>query len=690
MGTSTPPIAETRPHFSEHHGHKRNDVYHWLRDENWQKVMHDPSVLREDIRTYLDAENAHFEGFMGDHEKLKDTIYNEIRGRIKEDDTSVPFKHGAYAYFSRTLEGKQYSQVCRTDRDGGNEVVLIDNNVEAGDGYFRSGGASHSPDHKLLAWSCDRKGSEYFTVFVRDLETGKELSDQIINTSGGTVWAADSQSFFYIIQDENHRPHKVFQHTLGTDAAKDRLVYEEKDAGFFLGLHKTSSGNLILIDANDHETSEIRYIDAHNANSDPVLISARVEGREYGVEDDGETLYIVTNADGAIDFKMVTAPLASPSADNWTDLIPHRPGILMQGYFLKKGYLVRKEQFEGLPRIIVRDLANGTEEAISFDEEAYTLSVAGGYEYESSELRYYYSSPTTPSQVFDYDLKTKARTLRKTQEIPSGHDPKNYVTRRLFATSHDGEQVPVTILHRADLKLDGSAPLLLYGYGSYGMSMPAGFSENNLSLVDRGMVYAIAHIRGGMEKGYSWYTNGKREHKTNTFDDFVASANMLIEKGYTSKGKIAAMGGSAGGMLMGAMANKAPELFGSIIALVPFVDVLNTMLDDTLPLTPPEWPEWGNPIESKEDYERIAAYSPYDNVVPQNYPSMFVMAGLTDPRVTYWEPAKWVAKLRVTKTDSNPLILKTHMGAGHGGMSGRFERIKEVAMAYVFALETTK
>ena len=690
MGHITPPIAETRPHFSKNHGHKRNDVYHWLRDENWQKVMHDPSVLRQDIRDYLEAENTYFDNFMDKHEELKDTIYKEIRGRIKEDDTSVPFKHGPYAYFSRTLEGQQYSQLCRTDRDGGNEAVLLDQNVEAGDGYFRSGGASHSPNHQYLAWSCDRKGSEYFTIFVRDFETGKELEDQIINTSGGTVWAADSKSFFYIVQDENHRPHKVFQHKLGDDAANDRLVYEEKNPGFFLSLNKTSSGNLILIDANDHITSEIRYIPTDKADSYPVLVAERVTGREYGVEDDGNTLYIVTNADDAIDFKMVTAPLTSPSAENWTDLIAHRPGVLLQGYFLKDGYLVRKEQFEGLPRIIVRNLENGEEEAISFDEEAYTLSVAGGYEYDSSEIRYYYSSPTTPSQVFDYDLKTKARVLRKTQEIPSGHDPKKYVTRRLFATAPDGEQVPVTILHLADLKLNGSAPLLLYGYGSYGMSMPAGFSENNLSLVDRGVVYAIAHVRGGMEKGYAWYTNGKHEHKTNTFDDFIASANMLIDNKYTSKGKIAAMGGSAGGMLMGAIANKAPELFGSIIALVPFVDVLNTMLDDTLPLTPPEWPEWGNPIESKEDYERIASYSPYDNVSAQNYPATFVMAGLTDPRVTYWEPAKWVAKLRVTKTDDNPLILKTHMGAGHAGMSGRFERIKEVAMAYVFALETTK
>jgi len=690
MTKLNPPVAETRPHFSENHGIKRNDTYHWLRDENWQQVMHDPSVLRQDIRTYLEDENAYFDQYMGDFDDLKETIYNEIRGRIKEDDTSVPFKHGDYAYFSRTLEGQQYSQLCRTDRDGGNEAILIDNNVEAGDGYFRSGGAAHAPNHKLLAWSCDRKGSEYFTIYVRDLETGKELEDQIANSAGGIVWAADSESFFYIVQDENHRPHKVFHHKLGGKAEDDRLVYEEKNPGFFLGIHKTSSGKLILIDANDHETSEIRYIPADSPEASPTLISERIEGREYGIEDHGDTLYITTNADGAIDFKMMTAPLASPDSSNWMDLIPHRPGVLMQGYFLKDGYLVRKEQFEGLPRIIVRNLVTEEEEAISFDEEAYTLSVSGGYEFDSTEIRYYYSSPTTPSQVFDYDLVSKARKLRKTQVIPSGHEPKDYVTRRLFATSHDGEKVPVTILHRADLKLDGSAPLLLYGYGSYGMSMPSGFSENNLSLVDRGMVYAIAHVRGGMEKGYEWYTKGKKEFKTNTFDDFIASANMLIEEGYTSKGKIAAMGGSAGGMLMGVIANQEPDLFGGIIAQVPFVDVLNTMLDDTLPLTPPEWPEWGNPITSKEDYDRIASYSPYDNVSAQNYPSMFVMAGLTDPRVTYWEPAKWVAKLRASKTDSNPLILKTHMGAGHGGMSGRFERIKEVAMAYVFALETTK
>ena len=690
MSPVAAPIAVKKDHKTEHHGIERNDQYHWLRDPNWQQVMHDPSVLQPDIREYLEAENAFFDEHMAAHEDLKEAIYREIRGRIKEDDTTVPFKHGDYAYFSRTQEGKQYSQLCRTDRDGDNETVLIDFNVEAGDGYFRSGGASHSPSHQYLAWSCDRKGSEYFTIYVRDLASGDELSDEIANTTGGTVWAADSKSFFYIVQDENHRPHKVFQHKLGEPSENDRLVYEEKDSGFFLGLSKTSSGNYILIDANDHVTSEVHLIDAHNADSEPQLVSPREPGREYSVEDAGGQLYISTNANGATDFKLVTTSIETPGADHWVDLVPHKPGVLIQGYFLKSGFLVRKEQFEGLPRIIVRDLASGSEEEISFEEEAYTLSVAGGYEFESSEIRYYYSSPTTPAQVFDYDLKSKVRELRKTQEIPSGHNPDDYVTRRLFATSHDGEKVPVTILHRAGLELNGQSPLLLYGYGSYGMSMPASFSENALSLVDRGMVYAIAHIRGGMEKGYDWYTKGKHEYKTNTFDDFIASAEMLIDEGYTSKGKISAMGGSAGGMLMGAIANKAPELFGSILALVPFVDVLNTMLDDTLPLTPPEWPEWGNPIESKEDYERIASYSPYDNVTAQNYPALFVMAGLTDPRVTYWEPAKWVAKLRDTKTDQNPLILKTHMGAGHAGMSGRFERIKEYAMAYAFALETTK
>lgn len=686
----TAPIAEKRSHEATHHGITCTDEYHWLRDENWQQVMHDPSVLKDDIRAYLKAENDYFDAFMADHEDLKEAIYQEIRGRIKEEDSSVPSKDGPYAYFSRTQEGKQYSQICRTDRDGGNERVIIDYNIEAGDGYFRSGGAARSPNHKLLAWSCDRKGSEYFTIYLRDIDTGKELADQIPNTTGGVVWAADNESFFYIVQDENHRPHKVFRHVVGQEADLDTLVYEEKNPGYFLGLSKTSSGNFILIDSNDHETSEVRFIDAHNAESAPKLIAPRAEGREYSVEDDGTHFYIVTNADGATDFKLVTAPIASPDAENWQDLVPHQPGVLLQGHFLKKGYLVRKEQFEGLPRIVVRELESGKEEEISFKEEAYTLSVMGGYEYESSEIRFFYSSPTTPSQVYDYDLATKKRDLRKTQEIPSGHNPEDYITRRLFAKSHDGELVPVTVLHKKDQKLDGSAPLMLYGYGSYGMSMPAGFSENVLSLVDRGMIYAIAHIRGGMEKGYDWYKKGKREFKTNTFDDFIASAHMLIDEKYTSKGKIAAMGGSAGGMLMGAVMNKAPDLFGAIIALVPFVDVLNTMLDDTLPLTPPEWPEWGNPLTSKEDYERIASYSPYDNIEEKNYPATFVMAGLTDPRVTYWEPAKWVARLRDKKTDNNPLILKTHMGAGHAGMSGRFERIKEFAMAYAFALASTK
>lgn len=689
MSDLTPPKAAKKDHFTTHHGIEHNDPYHWLRDDNWQQVMRDPEALDKDIRAYLEAENNYFEAHMSDSADLREQIYTEIRGRIKEDDSSVPFKDGDYAYFSRTLEGQQYSQICRSDRDGGNETVLLDMNKEAGDGYFRSGGASHSPDHKLMAWSADRNGSEYFTIYVRDVATGDELKDEIASTTGGVTWSADSNSFFYTVQDDNHRPHKVFHHKLGDDPANDKMIYEEPDSGFFLGVGKTNSGNYIIIDSHDHETSEVRFIDAHTLG-EPTLIAARQNGREYSIDDANGQFYIRTNADGAEDYKLVTAPVDNPGIENWQELVPHRPGILLKGYFLKSRYLVRKEEFEGLPRIIVRDLESGQEEEISFKEEAYTLSVSAGYEFETDEIRYYYSSPTTPPQVFDYRIDTKARTLLKTQEIPSGHDPANYVTRRLFATAPDGAQVPVTILHRADFKPDGTAPLLLYGYGAYGMSMSAGFSISTLSLVDRGMVYAIAHIRGGMEKGYNWYTSGKKHNKKNTFNDFIAAGEMLVDEGYTSKGNIAAMGGSAGGMLMGAVANQAPDLFASILALVPFVDVLNTMLDDTLPLTPPEWPEWGNPITSKEDYEYIASYSPYDNIEAKDYPAIFVMAGLTDPRVTYWEPAKWVAKLREYKTDHKPLILKTHMGAGHAGMSGRFEKIKETALAYAFALQTTK
>jgi oligopeptidase B len=688
MPIAVPPIAARKAHTSTEHGITRSDDYNWLRAENWQEVMTAPEALDPEIRAYLDAENAYFETqFEKPTADLQEVIYKEIRGRIKEDDSGVASPDGPYAYNSRMLEGQQYPLLVRTPRDGGAEEILLDCNIEAGDGYFGFGGGDHDPSHKYLMWAADRQGSEYYTILIRDLATGKEIEDRVERANGGGVWANDSKSYYYSELDDNHRPFRVRRHVIGTPQADDEIVYEESDPGFFVNVGETLSRKFIVISTHDHQTSEAWLIDAEKGGA-PRLVAARVQDREYDVDERDGLLYIRTNADGAEDFKIVTVPAEAPAADNWTDLVPHVQGVLILDTIVIKNHLLRLERFEGLPRIVVRHLASGKEETVAFDEEAYSLGMSVGYEFDTSTFRLSYSSPTTPSRVYDVDLATGARTLLKEQEVPSGHNPDDYETRRIFATASDGERVPVTLLYRKTTPIDGTAPALLYGYGAYGMSMPAQFSVSALSLVDRGFVHAIAHIRGGMEKGYRWYRLGRREHKTNTFSDFIAAAETLIAEGYAAPHRIVAEGGSAGGMLMGAVANMRPDLWAGIIAHVPFVDVLNTMLDDTLPLTPPEWPEWGNPIESLDDYKRIAAYAPYEQVEAKAYPHIFALAGLTDPRVTYWEPAKWVAKLRATKTDGNALYLKTNMGAGHGGASGRFDRLKETALSYSFALWT--
>jgi len=688
MTKPQPPVAKRVSHVTSHHGIERDDPYHWLRAENWQEVMQKPETLDAEIRAYLEAENAWYEAEFGaPTAELQERIYKEIRGRIKEDDSGVPSPDGPWAYNSRTLEGKQYPLIVRAPREGGEEAVLLDCNVEAGEEYFGFAGASHDPSHRLLAWAADRAGSEYYDIALRDLETGRDSAEVIRNTAGGYVWSNDSRAIYYTEYDDNHRPFRVRRHDIGTDQSADPVVYEEKDPGFFVGVGKTLSDRFIVIDAHDHQTSEAWLIDAE-AGGEPRLVAPRLTDREYEIDERHGTLYIRTNADGAEDYKIVTAPADDPAAENWTDLVPHREGVLILDIAVLRNHLLRLERQDGLPRIVVRDLRTGTEETVHFEEEAYSLGMSTGYEFDTAVFRLTYSSPTTPQQVFDVDLETGKRTLLKTQEIPSGHDPDDYETRRLFAAARDGEEVPVTLLYRKGTPIDGTAPVLLYGYGAYGMSMPAAFSTGALSLVDRGFIYAIAHVRGGMEKGYRWYRLGRREHKTNTFTDFIAAAEMLIGKGYTAKGRIVAHGGSAGGMLMGAVANLRPDLWAGIVAQVPFVDVLNTMLDDTLPLTPPEWPEWGNPITSAEDYRRIAGYAPYEQVAAQDYPPIFALAGLTDPRVTYWEPAKWVARLRATRTGDAPLYLKTNMGAGHAGASGRFDRIREAAMCYAFAIKS--
>ncbi len=684
------PIAKRVAHLARYHGIELSDDYAWLKAPNWQEVMRSPELLPADIRAQLEAENAHTALVLEETEALQASLFAELKGRIKQDDSSVPSPDGSFAYYTSHVTGGEYPRVCRQPRAGGPQEVLLDGNLMAeGLAYFQLGHTEHSPDHLLLAYTVDDKGSEFYTARVRDLATGRDLPDVVTETAGRVVWASDNRTLFYVKLDANHRPFAVYRHRLGTDATGDALVYQESDPGFFVSIGATQSRRFIVISSHTHETTEFHLIDAAAPETATRLVEARAEGHEYSVDDWGDRLLILTNADGAVDFKLMQASPAKPGRAHWCELEPHRPGRLILSVEPLAGHLVRLEREDGLPRIAIRRKEDGAEHTISFPEEAYSLGIMAGYEFDTRTLRFTYSSMTTPSEVIDYDLESRARTLRKRQEVPSGHNPADYVTRRVQAPAHDGELVPVSILYRKETKLDGSAPLLLYGYGSYGIAMPASFSTARLSLVDRGFVYAIAHIRGGKDKGYGWYTEGKREKKTNTFRDFIAAAEHLAAERFTSRGGIIAHGGSAGGMLMGAIANMAPDLFAGIIAEVPFVDVLATMLDDTLPLTPPEWPEWGNPIASAADFATIRAYSPYDNVEAKPYPAILAMAGLTDPRVTYWEPAKWVAKLRAMKTDSNPLLLKTNMGAGHGGASGRFEHLKEVALAYAFALLLT-
>ena len=679
------PIAARKPVSATHHAITRVDDYAWLRAENWQEVMRDPSRLPRDIREHLDAENAHTAARLAPTQGLQEKIFAEMKGRIKEDDSSVPAPDGPFAYSMDHVTGGQYPRFLRHSRDLSQSKVMLDGNALAqGREFFHFGSIEPSPDHRLLAWALDDKGSELYDIHVQDAETGAPLADRISHSTGDMVWVADSSGFFWVEQDDNHRPCRVWLHKLGQ--TPDRLVYEEKDAGFFVGLGLTQSRRFILISAHDHETSEVHFIPADAPEQAPRRIAPREAGVQYDVEHWGEDFHFLTNRGDAEDFKIAAAPISNPEPKHWRDVVAHRPGHLILGLSLYARHMVRLIRADGLPRIVVRDMENGEEHEIRQDEEAYSLGLGEVREFDTDVIRFSYSSPTSPARVYDYNMKSRQRSLRKEQQVPSGHDASLYEARRVMAPAPDGELIPVTLLYRKDTPLDGSAPVWLYGYGAYGISIPAGFSVSALSLADRGFIHAIAHIRGGKDKGYRWYRDGKLGKKINSFTDFIAVADHLIAQGFTRKGRIVAQGGSAGGLLMGAVANMAGDRFAAIIAEVPFVDALNTMLDASLPLTPPEWQEWGNPIASERDFRTILAYSPYDNVAAKDYPPMLVIAGLTDPRVTYWEPAKWVAKLRALKTDRNPLLLKTHMGAGHGGSPGRFDRLKETALSYAFGI----
>ncbi|WP_240704827.1 S9 family peptidase [Croceicoccus sediminis] len=679
-----PPVAEKRAYSFSHHGITVDDPYAWMRDAGY------PNVADQEILDHLKAENAWFETRMKPFEPLIDTLFAEMRGRIKEDDSSVPTKDGDWYYWVEYEAGAQYKQWWRKPAAGGRdsvdgkELMLDESALAEGHEYFKLGSFSVSQDGTKLAYSVDTNGSERFEAKFKDLTTGEILPDTIPGTLGTLVWVADDTGVVYSLANENWRTDNARLHWLGKPLADDVELYHEDDEGFRVGSSLSSDEKWVLIGTSDHETSEVRMVPAADPLATPILVKPRKTGVEYDIDVAGEDIYVHTN-DDHINFRLARAKLSAPG--DWETVIAGSDDFYLTGFELFKDFFVTEGRLQGLDQVQLRSYDTPTEfEAIEFPEASYTASLGNNPEYDTQMLQLGYFSMVTPSTVFEYDPQAKTLETLKVQEIPSGYDASQYRTERVMITARDGTQVPVSLMMRADTPMDGSAPLHLYAYGAYGIAMTPYFSTGRLSLVDRGFIYAVAQIRGGDDLGRQWYLDGKLTKRTNTFNDFVDVARGLIAKGYSSKGRITASGGSAGGELMGAIVNSDPDLWGAVVAQVPFVDVLNTMLDASLPLTPGEWPEWGNPIEDKAAFELIRSYSPYDQVAAKDYPPMLVTGGLNDPRVTYWEPTKWVARLREMKTDDNELLLKMNMGAGHGGKSGRFDGLREVAEEYAFLL----
>jgi oligopeptidase B len=679
MTDPTPPIAATRPHDFTTHGVTISDPWAWLKDPNY------PNVTDKDVLAYLEAENAYFESVMAPHKPLTDRLYEEMKGRIKEDDSSVPQKDGDWLYWTAFETGGQYRKWWRKPVTGGDDVLILDEPALAeGKEYFRLGAFSVSNDGKLLAYAIDDSGAERFTIRVKDLATGEHLPDTIPGMLSEIVWTADDSAFLYGLANEQWRTDNARLHRLGTPIDQDIELFKEADEGFRVGVSETSDRQWIVVASGDHVTSEVYLLPANDPTATPLCVAPRKTGREYDVETHGNTLYIHTNDTDPM-WRLVTAPLSDPGT--WTELIAPSTHFYMTGIECYRDYFIVEGREDGLDQIAIhRYDPKIAPQRIVFPEASYAAGLGDNPEYDMPVIRLDYESMVTPGTVYDYDVASGEMTTLKVQEIPSGYDAGKYATDRLKIKARDGTEVPVSIVYPKDFPRDGSRPLFLYAYGAYGYAIPPGFSTGRLSLLDRGFAYAIAHIRGGDDLGQQWYHDGKLEKRENTFNDFVDVAKALVADGWTSAGKIAIAGRSAGGELMGAVVNSDPDLWGAVIADVPFVDVLNTMLDESLPLTPGEWPEWGNPIEDKAAFELIRSYSPYDNVKAQAYPPMFISGGLNDPRVTYWEPAKWAAKLRATKTDDNILLLKTNMGAGHGGKSGRFDSLYEGAEEHAFVL----
>jgi oligopeptidase B len=673
-----PPVAEQRPYSYERHGIRVDDPYHWLKDQSY------PTIDDEDVLSYLRAENAYFEAAMAPHQPLIDELFQEMRGRIAEDDSSVPVRDGDWMYWWAFEPGAQYRVWYRRPAAGGEAQILFDEPREAeGKQYFQLGAMEVSPDGRYAAILVDDDGSERFQLRIRDLATGEDIETVTEVGIGQPVWTADSRGIVFTEVNDNWRSYRARLHRLSEPLENDRTLYEEtENVAFTVGVGLTQDRRFILINTGENVSNEIRLVPAADPSAEPLLVARRRPNIQYSLDASHGRLWILTN-DDHVNFRLAEASPEAPG--EWREVIAGSDEVYLRGITAFRDHLVLTERVGGLDQIRLRAY-DGSEERIPFPEASYTVSLGANPEYAPDAYRLSYASMVTPPTVYDYHPEEDRLETRKVQRIPSGYDASQYVTERITVPTRDGRQLPVSIVYRRDFEREGEGRLFLYAYGAYGYAYPPGFNTNRISLLDRGYAFAIAHIRGGDDLGYQWYLDGKLDRRTNTFNDFVDAARGLIARNYTRAGNIGIQGGSAGGELMGAVVNSDPELWGAVVADVPFVDVLNTMLDDTLPLTPGEWNEWGNPITDRAAFEYIRSYSPYDNVRAQAYPPMLITAGLNDPRVTYWEPAKWAARLRATRTDDNLLLLKTNMGAGHGGQSGRWTRLREVAEAYAFIL----
>ncbi|MFN0104098.1 MAG: S9 family peptidase [Bryobacteraceae bacterium] len=673
----SPPVATTVPKTITQHGETRNEPYFWLREKT------NPEVI-----SHLEAENRYFEAVMKPVQELKQTLYKEMVGRIQEVDLSVPERRDDYYYYTRIEKGQNYQLYCRKyeSLDGKEELLLDGNELAKGHKYFRLGNYAVSPSHKLLAYSTDIEGDEVYTTYFKDLKTGATLPDRVPNVYYGLAWGNDDKTLFYTTLDAAKRPYRVHRHVLGTPLSADEVVFEESDERFYVELSTTKDKKYILISSDSKMTSEVLYLDADRPGGKFAPVATRKQGVLYGVRHH-EGVFLIVHNDGAQNFQLVSAKVGDSAPDKWQVVIPHRKDVLLEGIEAYKDWMTLTERENGLRRLRVRKWDGGEDHIASMPEPVYAVQLTGNPNYDAKTIRFTYQSLVTPPSVFDYEMATRQRTLKKEQQIPSGYDASQYASERAFATAADGARIPIAIVYKKGFQKNGKAPLLLYGYGSYGLNSEATFSAARLSLLDRGFAFAIANIRGGSEMGRYWYETGKLLSKKSTFTDFVTAAEHLIAGKYTSPQRLAIMGRSAGGLLMGAVVNLRPELFHTVLALVPFVDVLNSMSDATLPLTVGEYEEWGNP-EDKKFYDYMKSYSPYDNVKRAAYPNILATGGLNDPRVPYWEPAKWVAKMRTLKTDKNLLAMKINLGAGHFGKSGRYAVLEETAEEYAFLLMT--